>query len=121
MYTTQEELVERMKATGAGGSPAATVSAIWDLLNLPGTGKFGKVSGVMIQRVVTDSKGILVQVRLKDTIENETAVHQMRRSGNGIALISQEPDESTDDNPDQGELPLDGEAETEEGEDDDAA
>lgn len=109
MFKTQEQLVDELKGSGAIGSPAALVSAVWDLLNLPGSGKMAKVSGCMIQRVVIDSKGILVQVRLSDTIENIQAVEQMRNSGNGIALMSQEPEEAEDDDPNQGTLPLDGE------------
>lgn len=112
MFQTKEELVEQLKASGAQGSPAALVTAVWDLLNLPGSGKMGKVSGVMVQKTVHDSKGILVQVRVAGTMENTIAIEQMRQSGNGLALLTQEPEETVDDeDPNQGHLPLDEEDE----------
>lgn len=118
MFKTQAQLVEELKGSGATGSPQAMVAAVWDLLNLPGSGKMAKVSGEMIQRVVIDSKGVMVQIRVTDSIENIQAIEQMRNCGSGIALMSQEPEEAAPgENPDQEELPLDGEEEPEEEED----
>jgi len=101
MIQTRDDLQQQLEQSDATGTPTAMTTALWDLLNLPGSGNMAKIGAQLGPKIVFDTKGILVTLRIKDTTENMNAVMAIRNGGHGVALISQEIDPGQLDLPDE--------------------